>query len=89
MGKSPNQNSLFENKLPINWHGITLTGTMAYECFCQGNFIDLNTFDCNAWLYMTDGFCRIEGVIIKDMLQIGYYRNCLNFEGFKFSVELT
>lgn len=57
MGKSPNQNALYENKLPIDWHGITLTGTMAYEGFCQGNFIDLNTFDSNAWLYMTDGFC--------------------------------
>lgn len=59
-GNSPNRNDLFQINLPINWHGITLTGTMAYKCFSQGNLIDLNTFDGNARLYMTDGFCRVK-----------------------------
>lgn len=58
-GDSPNRNDLFQMNLPINWHGITLTGTMAYKCFRYGNLVDLNTFDGNAWLYMTDGFCRV------------------------------
>lgn len=77
---SPNRNALLQINLPINWHGIPLTGTMAYKCFSQGNLINLYTFDGNAWLNVTDGLCWVEKqVIIQANLLAVHYGNCLNY----------